>query len=251
MATMEAQYDNQWPIMHQQIVQLDAESKQLFDRVCECVGYPEVWPPGRLREMLSTHLHYKERFTLAIFVLGNSCPPDFLAEWLLKRGSLRDKPACLHLANIFDQHQMGLLARYTCYVLPWRATYDGPRSTDPNRKWESVGLVPRAYIFPVECPDDAFMKVEGWRWTQTIDLLKGNASGLKSNAIRGKANMANRIFNNIDHAPEITIVPMDDPDELPRGYARDMYVEEDGAVFVIPECDQMTSERGAAIITEI
>ena len=69
-------------------------------------------------------------------MLGNGCAPIAYAEWLIKRGMLKDRAAREHVAGLISDHKSGKLeiAGRTCYVMA--ATL--PNGTDAPAKMPST-----------------------------------------------------------------------------------------------------------------
>lgn len=182
---------------------LQRADARLFGSILANVGPIAQWPLQTLAQMLSAHLTYQPRMSLTLFVLGNQCPADLYADWLISRGMLRDMPARLHVANLVKQHKAGQLARFTTYMLPFRVTAPPKPVAERKHPWDGVGdpmpadAPSSAFIFPVETPQ--ITDTDGWRWDQAYATLMQARVGILPTSIS---------------LPEISIVPTVDPDDL-------------------------------------
>lgn len=194
---------------------LNAFEEAIFNVIHEHVGPLGQWPAHNLSQIMSTHLVSGDRINLTLFLLGNSCPPDTYAEWLLSRNMLKDNSARNQVAGLIESHKAGRLTRFTCYKLPYRVTVETPKSialtvAQQKKMFDSgVKLVPAGYgdpidrdsgpsalIFPVETPK--IMDTDGWRWDFAVAMLKNGPI----------TTLPHRL-----HQPQVQVVPMQDPDD--------------------------------------
>jgi len=185
----------------------------LFSSILENVGPLKQWPLHTLAQMLSDHLTYQARINLVLFLLGNRCPPNMIAWWLITRNMLHDKAARLHVANLIKEHKQGKLTQFTTYMLPFRVTAPDKPLAQRKHPWDGVGdpmphdANPSAFVFPVETP----LVKDGWLWDNAYAMLLE----VKTSTIAFSASV-----------PELKIVPVQDPDELDDDEGRvnvDMY----------------------------
>jgi hypothetical protein len=175
----------------------------LLGSIVENVGPFSQWPMHNVEQMLSSHLTYQPRINLTLFMLGNQCPPDLYAEWIISRNMLKDKPARTHVATLIKEHKAGELSRFKTYLLPFRVTAPPKPMADRKHFWDGVGdpmpkdAPPSAFVFAVETPGPIFMSLEGWRWDKAYGMLMNDKVG----ALAMSCSM-----------PTITIEPISDPD---------------------------------------
>ena len=156
----------------------------------------------QLNIMLVAHMKRGARFAFTAFLLGNRCPPDLIVEWLKKRKCLRDQSACHDVAGMLERHKRGTLKKKV-YMLNFRVVdksgYPVPETGD-----EKIDN-----MFPLEPLSHAFLHEEGWRWDQSVALLRASqAHGIFCKTLAGPA---------LNAPPKILISPVFDPDELPSG----------------------------------
>ena len=178
---------------------LPAYEKDLFDAIVENVGPLLEWPPRKMALLVCDHLLAPMRFELTLFLLGNQCPPNLYAEWLLKRGMLRDEKARYSVAELIKKHKANKLATQTTYHLPFRLTTDLPPAKR-RHTWDGVGDPwpdDASRMLPVEGPT-AVMHEEGWRWDQAYAVL---------------TNKSQKILPWGSEPMTVKIVPEPDPDE--------------------------------------
>ena len=219
---------------------LNRQDTKLFSTILEHVGPLAQWPKHTLTQMMSTHLTCQSRLQLTLFLLGNCCPPDLYAEWLISRNSLRDKSARMQIADLIKNHKAGQLSRYKAYHLPCRVTVPNAELTNEKKKEmfaSGAFLVPHGsgdplpfgakaynYLFPVETPNHSFMAFEGWRWDKAYALLAQYNPGSLPMSVS---------------MPQIKITPIRDPDE----------VEEDDGMYMdtepLVECIQKKARTDA------
>ena len=139
------------------------ERKLLKERIEEHMGSIQYFPAWVATMLLSTHLRYSDRFQLTLFMLGNGCAPIAYAEWLIKRGMLKDKAAREHVAGLISDHKSGKLeiAGRTCYVMA--ATH--ANGTDAPAKMK---------IRPLYQPN--FAMSHPHYWSCAIAMLKMNTT---------------------------------------------------------------------------
>ena len=91
----------------------------LVTKIEEHMGSLSTWPTHIAEMLLSRHLRFNDRFQLTLFMLVNKCMPAVYAEWLIKRGMLKDKSAREHVAGIIEAHKTGKLEAEgkTAYVM--------------------------------------------------------------------------------------------------------------------------------------
>lgn len=164
----------------EKVENLNNADAKLFAAIVENVGPLNEWQGNTLTQMMSKHLVHHERLNLTFFLLGNRCPPDLYAEWLLSRNMLNDMKARNHIAGLIKDHKLGLLTRFTTYMLPFRVTAIPKPSFQRKHPFDGVGeaLPPDShwsrFQFPVETPL-AMMKEEGWRWDKAYQQLTSNS----------------------------------------------------------------------------
>ena len=97
-----------------------------FDRLVDYVGPLSQWPLRMAEAVVSTHLPYKLRFQLTLFLLGNRVPPAIITEWYLRREMLKDESARRHVAGILLAHKSGKLEKdcRTTYVVGLKGDQD-------------------------------------------------------------------------------------------------------------------------------
>jgi hypothetical protein len=175
----------------------------VFGSIVENVGPISQWPLHNVEQLLSSHLTYQPRINLTLFMMGNQCPPDLFAEWIISRNMLKDMPARVHVASLIKEHKAGQLSRFNTYMLPFRVTAPAKPMVDRKHFWDGVGdpmpkdAPPSAFVFTVETPGPIFMALEGWRWDKAYGMLMND----KVSALAMSCSM-----------PKITIEPVRDPD---------------------------------------
>lgn len=190
----------------------------LFKRIVDFIGPVKEWPLHTITDMLSTHLTYGSRVGVTLFALGNTCPPDAYAQWLVQRKMLHDASARMHVANLIKDHKMGLLHKFTTYMLPFRVTINKPIA-ERRHKWDGVGdPVPMnapssAFLYNVELPNGGFMEKEGWRWDAGYKLLTGTTPIGFHPAVAAA----------LDGHPQVKIVQMRNPDSDDDEMQTDVY----------------------------
>jgi hypothetical protein len=135
----------------------------LRDRIEEHMGPLYLWPTHMAAKLLTDHLKYADRFTLTLFMLANKCQPAVYAEWLLKRGMLKDKSARDHVASVILAHKQGKLEAEgkTAYVMDASLANGEPA---PNE----------LKVWPVYTPNFAEDWQHGHYWDEAIHMLKND-----------------------------------------------------------------------------
>ena len=150
------------------------EGRLLLD-IEEQIGSCMKWPPRFTEAMLSTHLHFPERWQLTLFLLGNRCPPSLMVEWYMKRGMLKDKSARDQVADIIRQHRDGALESKGITTWVMGATDTKPLS-ERKHKWDGVGDPAQDKQQTIATPTFAFDFMHEWHWTEAIKMLKAGYS---------------------------------------------------------------------------
>ena len=84
------------------------ERAALMEQIGDLMVDMREWPTWACKLALQQHLNFKERCSFIWFMLGNGCPPDFVARWCLaKPGYLRDFSARKHVAGLITSHGRG------------------------------------------------------------------------------------------------------------------------------------------------
>lgn len=146
------------------------EGRILLD-VEEQVGSCLKWPNQFTEMMLSSKLHFPERWQLTLFLLGNRCPPTLITEWYLKRNLLSDKSARDQVADIIRQHKDGKLEQQGRTTWIMNATVSKP-PWDRKHKWDGVGDPAEDKKQTISTPSFAFDWQHEWHWTEAVRMLK-------------------------------------------------------------------------------
>jgi hypothetical protein len=67
------------------------------------------WPDDSRSKMLGSRLDYKGRFSLFLFTVGNTCPPELFVDWVILRKMLRYQQSANHLIEVVRAHKTGKL----------------------------------------------------------------------------------------------------------------------------------------------
>jgi hypothetical protein len=135
----------------------------LRDRIEEHMGALYLWPAHMAEKLLCQHLRFNDRFQLTLFMLANKCQPAVYAEWLIKRGMLKDKSAREHVATVILSHKQGRLETEgkTAYVMDATLANGEPAPNDMK-------------VWPVYTPNFAEDWQHGHYWDEAVHMLKNN-----------------------------------------------------------------------------
>lgn len=67
------------------------------------------WPDDSRSKMLGSRLDFKGRFSLFLFTVGNTCPPELFVDWVILRKMLRYQQSANHLIEVVKAHKTGKL----------------------------------------------------------------------------------------------------------------------------------------------
>jgi len=207
--------------------QLDSAQESLAAFIFDCIGPANEWPVNTLEMFCSKHLMFAGRFQLTLFMLNNGCPPEYYAEWLLRRNALRDDSARFHVAELIAKHQDGLLESKTSYIMPARLTVDRHVPLyERKSNWDGVGEAvtaqdrienPNVYFRPVITPNCAH-GTEEWRWLKAYAMLRNNKiDAPPANRLFAKVNNDFRrvqIVNDMTNDEELSMIHMYCDEEL-------------------------------------
>lgn len=157
------------------------EGRLLLD-IEEQVGSCLTWPVRMTEALLSTHLHFPERWQLSLFLLGNRCPPVLMADWYLKRGMLKDKAACEQVADLIKKHKTGELERQGRTTWIMDATVTKP-VWDRKHPWDGVGDPAENKNQVIETPHFASDWQHEHHWDTAVQLLKMPAPAVFTNKL--------------------------------------------------------------------
>ena len=155
----------------------DTKYKSILDSIKNSVGPWQLWPAHQLQNLLSKHLVRHGRFDLTKFILANRCPPNEYANWLLLRGSLWDKSARDHVADLIKQYTDGRLEKHTTWHLPHMVTVDSVPRAERKHPWDGVGNPPMSTsecVQHIATPSRATLAEFAWMYTKAVSALTGS-----------------------------------------------------------------------------
>lgn len=120
------------------LMQMGRKELRHLQTIEDLVGCITRWPSHMREMMLSTHLRFRERFQLTLFLLGNWLPPLVMVEWYIMRGMLKDRSARDNVADLIRQHMAGELETKGYMVWQMGATRNKPAALREHR-WDGVG----------------------------------------------------------------------------------------------------------------
>ena len=90
----------------------DVVDMRVMAKVEDLIGPLIEWPQPMRCLALSTHLRYRDRFQLTLFLLGNALPPCVIREWYASQRCLRDVAARRHVESVIADFKSDKLARF-------------------------------------------------------------------------------------------------------------------------------------------